>query len=108
MHHLLCLDPRSGGDQHQHLPLGPHLQSAVQVHINPPPPLCSGPAQIRADKTWKDLLRYPLGVYAPGRPAFLAHIKLKVSNIVGLTALRLAFFMGYGLNKVMQLFLYSI
>ena len=45
----------------------------------------------------KDLLRHPLdreGVYAPGGPAFLAHTKQKV-NIVGLTALRLAFFMGY-------------
>ena len=45
-----------------------------------------------------DLLRYPLareGVYAPGGPAFLAHTKQKVSIIVGLTALRLAIFMGY-------------
>ena len=32
---------------------------------------------------------------APGRPALLAHAKQKVSNIVGLTALQLAFFMGY-------------
>ena len=31
----------------------------------------------------------------PGGPSFLAHTKQKVSNIVGLTALRLAFFMGY-------------
>ena len=30
-----------------------------------------------------------------GGPACLAHTKQKVSNIVGLTALRLAFFMGY-------------
>ena len=30
-----------------------------------------------------------------GGPAFLAHTKQKVSNIVGLTALRPAFFMGY-------------
>ena len=30
-----------------------------------------------------------------GLPAFLAHTKQKVINIVGLTALRLAFFMGY-------------
>ena len=30
-----------------------------------------------------------------GGPAFLAHARQKVSNIVGLTALRLAFFMGY-------------
>ena len=47
---------------------------------------------------FKDLLRLPLakeGVYAPGGPAFLAHTKEKVSNIVSLTALRLAFFMGY-------------
>ena len=36
-----------------------------------------------------------LGVYTPGRLAFLAHTEQKVSNIVGLTALRLAFFMGY-------------
>ena len=28
-------------------------------------------------------------------PSFLAHTKQKVSNIVGLMALRLAFFMGY-------------
>ena len=35
------------------------------------------------------------GVYAPGGPAFLAHTKQKVRNIVGLPALRLAFFMGY-------------
>ena len=42
--------------------------------------------------------RYPLameGVHAPGGPACLAHTKQKVSNIVGLTALRLAFFMGF-------------
>ena len=42
--------------------------------------------------------RYPLareGVYSPGGHAFLAHTKQKVSNIVGLSALRLAFFMGY-------------
>ena len=46
----------------------------------------------------KDLLRYPLGregVYGPGVHAFLAHTKQKVSNIVGLSALRLAFFMEY-------------
>ena len=45
----------------------------------------------------KDLLRYPLGregVYGPGVNAFLAHTEQKVSNIVDLTALRLAFFMG--------------
>ena len=44
---------------------------------------------------FKDLLRYPLareGVYAPVRPAFLAHTKEKVSNIVDLTVLRLAFY----------------
>ena len=35
------------------------------------------------------------GVYAPGGPAFLAHTKQKVSNIVGQTALRLPIFMGY-------------
>ena len=46
----------------------------------------------------KDLLRYPLareGVYAPVGPAFLAHTKKKVSNIVSQTALRLAFVMGF-------------
>ena len=40
---------------------------------------------------------YPLameGVTAQGGHAFLAHSKQKVSNIVGLTALRLAFFYG--------------
>ena len=37
------------------------------------------------------------GVYAPGGPAFLAHTKQKVSNIVGLTALRLAFL--WDMNK---------
>ena len=53
---------------------------------------------VEGGRIFKTLLRYPLareGVYAPGRPAFLAHTKQKVSNIVGLTALRLAFFMGY-------------
>ena len=47
---------------------------------------------------FKDLLMYPLareGVYAHGGPVFLAHTRQKVSNIVGLTALRIAFFMGY-------------
>ena len=50
----------------------------------------------------KDLegsVRYPLareGVSAPGRPLFLAHAMQRVINIVGLTAVRLAFFMGYG------------
>ena len=49
----------------------------------------------------KDLegsFRYPLareGVNAPGGHALLAHTKQKVSNIVGLKALRLAFFGGY-------------
>ena len=38
--------------------------------------------------------------------AFLAHTKQKVSNIVGLTALRLAFFMRYEYHKVVQWFLY--
>ena len=48
--------------------------------------------------TAKDLLRYLLareGVYATCGPALLAHTKQKVSNIVDLTVLRLAFFMGY-------------
>ena len=54
-----------------------------------------------AHQYFKDLEgspRYPLGregVYAPVGPAFLAHTKQKVSNIVDLTVLRLAFFMGY-------------
>ena len=42
--------------------------------------------------------RYPLareGVYAPVEPAFLAHTMQKDSNIVDLTVIRLAFFMGY-------------
>ena len=42
--------------------------------------------------------RYPLareGVFAPGGRDCLAHTMQKVINIVGLTALRLAFFMGY-------------
>ena len=54
---------------------------------------------VEGDTFCKDLLRYPLareGVYAPGGPAFLAHAMQRVSNIVGLTALRLAVFMGYG------------
>ena len=45
-----------------------------------------------------DLLRYPLGrdgVYAPGGHDCLANSRQKFSNIVSLTALRLAFFMGY-------------
>ena len=53
----------------------------------------------------KQVMGYPMGregVYATGGPAFLAHTKQKVSNIVDLTVLRLAFFMGYGLNKVVQ------
>ena len=48
---------------------------------------------------FKDLLRYLLareGVSAPGRPLCLAHAMQKVSNIVGLTAIRLAFLMVYG------------
>ena len=35
------------------------------------------------------------GCLNPGGPTFLAHTKQKVSNIVDLTVLRLAFFMGY-------------
>ena len=35
------------------------------------------------------------GVYAQGGPAFLAHAMQRLSYIVGPTALRLAFFMGY-------------
>ena len=58
-------------------------------------------ASVRRGVCWKDLegsFRYPLareGVTAPGGPAFLAHTKQKVNNIVDLTVLRLAFFMGY-------------
>ena len=60
--------------------------------IKPPPPI---------HVCLKDLegsFRYPLareGVYAPGGSAFLAHTKQRVGNIVGLTALLLAFFLGY-------------
>ena len=36
-----------------------------------------------------------LGVYGPGGPVFLAHAMQRVSYIVDLTVLRLAFFMGY-------------
>ena len=39
------------------------------------------------------------GVYTPGGPVFLAHTKQKVSNIVGLTALRLAFFRDMNKTK---------
>ena len=35
------------------------------------------------------------GVTAPGGGDFLAHATQEVSYILGLTALRLAFFMGY-------------
>ena len=57
---------------------------------------------------FKDLegsFRYPLareGVYASGGHVCLAHFMQKFSNIVDLTVLRLAFFMGYGSNKVVQ------
>ena len=49
----------------------------------------------------KDLegsFRYPLareGVSGPGGSVCLAHARQIVNNIVGLSALRLAFFMGY-------------
>ena len=55
--------------------------------------------------------RYPLAreeCLRPGGGVCLAHAMQRVSNIVGLTALRLPFFMGYGLNKVVQWFVYSI
>ena len=48
--------------------------------------------------SWKDLLRHPLdreGVTGPGGDAFLAHAMQIFSIIVGLAALRLAFFVGY-------------
>ena len=60
----------------------------------------------------KDLegsFRYPLareGVTAPGGHVCLANSRQKFSNIVGLTALRLAFSMGYEYHKVVQWFLY--
>ena len=46
---------------------------------------------------FKTLLRYLLqqGGCLCTRPAFLAHTKQKVGNIVDLTVLRLAFFMGF-------------
>ena len=47
-------------------------------------------------------MMYPLareGVYAPGGPAFLSHTKQKVSNIVGLTALWLAFLWDMNITK---------
>ena len=53
---------------------------------------------VEGDTFFKELLRYPLareGVYATPGPAFLAHFIEKVNNIVDLTVLRLAFFMGY-------------
>ena len=37
----------------------------------------------------------PIGHFKRFAKIVVAHIKQKVSNIVGLTALRLAFFMGY-------------
>ena len=45
-----------------------------------------------------DFRRYPLareGVFAPGGRDCLAHTRQKVSNMVDLTVLRLAFLMGY-------------
>ena len=64
---------------------------------------------VQGDTFFKDLLRYPRareGVYAPVGPSLLAHTKQKVSKIVDLTVLRLAFFMGYEEDKVVQ-WLYS-
>ena len=55
-------------------------------------------SSLQTKMDFKLVVRYLLGregVCAPGRPVFLAHTKQKVNNIVGLTALRLAFFMGY-------------
>ena len=51
-----------------------------------PLPLCS---QLLLEDIFKDLLWYLLareGVYAPGRPALLAHAMQKISYIVGLMA----------------------
>ena len=45
-----------------------------------------------------------VGVYALRGPAFLAHAMQRVNYIVGHTALQLAVFMGYGLNKLVQWF----
>ena len=49
-----------------------------------------------------------LAVAEIGGPAFLAHTKEKVSNIVSLTALRLAFFMGYELYIYNQFIIIKI
>ena len=43
----------------------------------------------------EDTLLAMEGVYALGGPAFLAHAGQKVNYIVGLRALRLAFFIGF-------------
>ena len=40
-------------------------------------------------------LDFNRNVFAPGRPDCLAHTRQRFIDIVGLTALRLAFFMGY-------------
>ena len=48
-----------------------------------------GAASFNQYETWMECQNAPVG------PAFLAHTKQKVSNIVDLTVLRLAFFMGY-------------
>ena len=56
------------------------------------------PYIVEGDTFFKDLFRYPLareGVYAPSGHVCLAHAMQRVSYIVGLTALRLAFFIRY-------------
>ena len=54
-----------------------------------PAPEARGSSIVEGDTFFKDLLRYPLareGVYAPVRPALLAHSMQRVGYIVGLTA----------------------
>ena len=51
--------------------------------------------QFKFHHPYKKRLLAREGVYAPGRPVFLVHTMQKVSYIVGLEAIRLAFFMRY-------------
>ena len=62
-------------------------------------PKTSATWQDDASKYLEGSFRYPLGregVFVPGGRDCLAHARKQSSYIVGLTALRLAFFMGYG------------
>ena len=71
---------------------------ALKVHLADMINVPNTMQKVMIRRDLKDVVRYPLareGVYAPGGPAFLAHTKQKVSYIVGITALRLALFMGY-------------